>query len=98
MAEKKSPPLGRLMSVSLWQSTKSGESDGSIVISVDVGLGAAKVRIVEEDIDQLHAAVAEIIAHRRAAQKRVDPLRHNPIAGFMTEKQAEELLLIMRGK
>lgn len=30
--------------------------------------------------------------------KKVDPLRHNPIIGFMSEKQAEEILDEMRGK
>lgn len=54
MAKQGRPPsLGRIMSVSLWRNGSTGETDGSMLIAVDVGYACARTRIAGDDIGEL---------------------------------------------
>lgn len=62
----KPPPLGRLMSVSLWRNLETGEADGSVLISADLGYGAAKLRLAAVDVAELIAGLNAIDRERHA--------------------------------
>lgn len=63
-SKRQPPPVGRFISATEWRNPQSGESDGSVVICVDVSYAAARLRIDGSDLGQLIDALKSIEAHR----------------------------------
>ncbi len=66
-SKRQPPPVGRFISATEWRNPQSGESDGSVVICVDVSYAAARLRIAGDDLAQLIDALKAIETRRVAA-------------------------------